>query len=552
MTTVAGTGAPSGAHESTGADVTAGLSSICQAFQATAARTPGEIALRLAEDEIEWTWGDYAARVRRAAGVLHTLGVRRGDAVAILMGNRPEHLMADMAAVHLGASPFAIYATSAPAQIEYVIRDSGARVLITEPAFDATVAAIEPLCSQLQHVVRLTPRAPELDKDEPAGFDFEATWRTVAPGDVVCLVYTSGTTGPPKGAEITHAGMLANVRGGWGSLGVPEHVSLLSFLPYAHILERFLSYYMPALFGGEATLCPDPTTMPAALARTRPTILVSPPRVFEKLRARCEAMGADPAEFVVAAGLGKLEVAAAGAAPVPVPLLEFFQAAGVPLRQGWGMTELSGLGTVTSTDPADNGTCGRPIDGVELRIADDGELLARGPVVIGGYRNLPDKTAETIDADGWLHTGDIGHIDDEGRLTIVDRKKELIINSAGKNMSPANIEAELKGAAPLIGQAVCVGNDRPYNVALLVLDPEIRTAYSNDEALRAEVERGVTAANARLSRVEQIKRYTILDNEWLPGGDELTPTMKLKRKPIEAKYQTEIDALYTSSSVARR
>jgi long-chain acyl-CoA synthetase len=226
-------------------------------------------------------------------------------------------------------------------------------------------------------------------------------------------------------------------------------------------------------------------------------------------------------------------------------LLEFFQAAGVHVRQAWGMTELSGFGTITTTDPADNGTCGRPIDGLELRIAGDGEVLARGPMVIRGYRNLPEKTAETIDSDGWLHTGDIGHIDDHGRLTIVDRKKELIISSAGKNMSPANIEAELKSASPLIGQAVCVGNGRPYNVALLVLDPEVRTGYADDDALSAEVDRGVKAANARLSRVEQIKRFTILDSEWLPGGDELTPTMKLKRTPIEAKYHVEIDALYT-------
>jgi long-chain acyl-CoA synthetase len=545
MTTAAGTGVPSGAYESTGEDVTAGLSSICQAFQATAARNPDEVALRLVEEGIAWTWGEYAGRVRRAAGVLHTLGVRRGDAVAILMGNRPEHLVADMAALHLGASPFAIYTTSAPAQMAYVIRDSGARVLICEPVFDATVAAVQPVCPQLEHVVHLTPGARELDEDAPQGFDFEASWCAVAPDDVVCLVYTSGTTGPPKGAEITHSGLLANIRGGWGILGVPERVRAVSFLPYAHILERGMSYYVPAVFGGEATFCPDPTTMPAALARTRPTVFVSPPRVFEKLRAKCEAIGADPAEFVVATGLGDLEVAGTGAAPVPIPLLEFFQAAGVHVRQAWGMTELSGFGTITTTDPADNGTCGRPIDGLELRIAGDGEVLARGPMVIRGYRNLPEKTAETIDSDGWLHTGDIGHIDHEGRLTIVDRKKELIISSAGKNMSPANIEAELKSASPLIGQAVCVGNGRPYNVALLVLDSEVRTGYADDDALSAEVDRGVKAANARLSRVEQIKRFTILDSEWLPGGDELTPTMKLKRTPIEAKYHVEIDALYT-------
>jgi long-subunit acyl-CoA synthetase (AMP-forming) len=273
-------------------------------------------------------------------------------------------------------------------------------------------------------------------------------------------------------------------------------------------------------------------------------VLLTPPRVWEKLRAKCEALGAEPAQFVCVAGLGEVEAAGTGAAPVPVPLLEFWQAAGVPLRQGWGMTELSCTGALTSTDPADNGTCGWPIDGLELRIADDGEILARGPMVIRGYRNLPDQTAEAFDPDGWLHTGDVGRIDEHGRLTIVDRKKELIINAAGKNMSPANIEAELKSASPLIGQAVCIGSDRAYNVALIVLDPEVAASYAADGARAAEVARGVAAANARLSRVEQIKRYAILDAEWLPGGDELTPTMKLRRRPIEQKYAAVIEALY--------
>jgi long-subunit acyl-CoA synthetase (AMP-forming) len=177
---------------------------------------------------------------------------------------------------------------------------------------------------------------------------------------------------------------------------------------------------------------------------------------------------------------------------------------------------------------------------------DDGEVLVRGPMVIRGYRNLPDRTAEAIDPDGWLHTGDIGRLDEQGRLTIVDRKKELIINAAGKNMSPANIEAELKSASPLIGQACCIGSDRPYNVALIVLDPEVAAGYVDGAERAAEVERGVAAANARLSRVEQVKRYTILDVEWLPGGEELTPTMKLRRRPIEQKYAPAIEALYAA------
>jgi long-subunit acyl-CoA synthetase (AMP-forming) len=529
--------------EASTGELTTRLSSVCDAFQATAARVPDEVALRLPDEGIEWTWGEYAQRVERAAATLHALGVQRGDTVAILMRNRPEQLVADMAAVHLGAAPFAIYATAAPEQIEYVIGDSGARLLIVDAVFEVTAAAVASRCPALEHVLRVSPGAPEL-MSETTPPEFEVGWRAVAPADLLCLVYTSGTTGPPKGAEITHAGLLANVRGAWGLLGVPARLSLVSFLPYAHILERIMSYYSPAVLGGSVTFCPDAATLPAVLAATCPTALVCPPRVFEKLRAKCESLGADPAEFVVAAGLGDLEAAGVGAAPVPVPLLEFFQEAGVPLRQGWGMTELSAFGSLTTTDPADNGTCGLPIEGLELRIAADGELLARGPMVIPRYRNLPEQTAETIDADGWVHTGDIGQIDEQGRLTIVDRKKELIINSAGKNMPPANIEAELKSASPLIGQAVCIGDDRPFNVALLVLDPEVSAGYPDEDARAAEVVRGVAAANARLSRVEQIKRYAVLAGEWLPGGDELTPTMKLKRKPIAAKYGEEIDALY--------
>ena len=528
-------------------DVTAGMPTVCAAFQATAARYPNRIALRLPEEAIEWSWDEYAARVRRAAATLHSLGVRAGDAVALLLENRPEHLLADLAALHLGAIPFSIYATSAPPQVEYVLRDSGAHVLITEPVFEATVAAVTPRCGGLEHVLWLTSGAPELESVESPNFDFDHSWRAVKPEDLVCLVYTSGTTGPPKGAQITHAGVLANLRGTWRTLTVPERVRAVSFLPLAHLLERYLSLYGAITLAGTVTCCPDAAALPAALAESRPTVLIAPPRMWEKLRAKCQALGIEPEAFLAVAGLGGLEVAGAGAAPVPVPLLEYFQAARVPLRQAWGMTELSCVGTITTTDPADNGTCGRPIDGLELRIAPDGEVLARGPMVIPGYRNLPEQTAEAIDKDGWLHTGDLGRIDDQGRLTIVDRKKELIINSAGKNMSPANIEAELKSATPLIGHACAIGNDRPYNVALIALDPEIAAGYPTDQARADEVARAVSAANARLSRVEQIKRYTILHTDWPPGGDELTPTMKLKRKAIEHKYAAQIDAIYAYS-----
>jgi long-chain acyl-CoA synthetase len=535
-----------------GDDPTAGLPTICAAFQATVARYPNRVALRLPEEQIEWTFDEYAARVRRGAAMLHALGVRRGETVALLLRNRPEHLVADLAVLHLGATPFSLYATCAPHQVQYIMRDSGAKVLITEAALAETVAAVEPFCPRLEHVLRLTSGGSELNGVETPHVDFDQAWRELGPDDVACLVYTSGTTGPPKGAEITHAGLLANLRGTWRSIRPPQRYRVISFLPPAHILGRLFEYYSPALLAGTVTCCPDASQLPAKLAQTRPTVLVAPPRAWEKLRAKCEALGADPRAFANGAGLGEVEAAVVGAAPVPLTLLEYWQAAGVPLRQGWGMTELSCCGALTSDDPADNGTCGRPIDGLQLRIAGDGEVLARGRMVIRGYRNLPEQTAQAIDPDGWLHTGDIGRIDERGRLTIVDRKKELIINSAGKNMSPANIEAELKSASPLIGQACCIGNDRAYNIALIVLEPEVAARYPDNTARAAEIQRGVAAANTRLSRVEQIKRFTILDTDWLPGGEELTPTMKLKRKPIEQKYAAVINALYAPAAAGER
>jgi long-subunit acyl-CoA synthetase (AMP-forming) len=260
------------------------------------------------------------------------------------------------------------------------------------------------------------------------------------------------------------------------------------------------------------------------------------------------------------AGLGfdRCELYVIGAAPAPVEMFAFFAAIGISICEVWGMSELSCVATMVPPDAPRYGTVGRPLPGVELRLADDGEVLIRGDIVMAGYRNLPERTAETIDADGWLATGDIGTVDADGYLRIVDRKKELIINAAGKNMSPANIEQHLKASSPLIGQAICIGDRRPFNVALLVLDPDASAAFARGRGLTdaspaamvrspevlAEVQAAVDRANERLSRVEQIKRYTVLPVDWPPAGDELTPTMKLRRKPIAAKYETEIAALY--------
>ena len=259
-------------------------------------------------------------------------------------------------------------------------------------------------------------------------------------------------------------------------------------------------------------------------------------------------------------GLDQAVAVNVGAAPTSRDVLEFFHALGLELGELWGLSESSGLGTVNPPGRVKLGTVGPPAPGVEIKLADDGEVLMRGDCVMTGYRNLPEKTAEALDSEGWLHTGDIGEIDEDGYLRIIDRKKELIINAAGKNMSPANIESTLKAASSHIGQVCVIGDRRAYNTALIVPDPDFSLAWAkangleassidqlvHDERLMAAVQEGVEAANARLSRVEQIKKYTLIPNDWPPGGDELTPTMKLKRKPIAKKYAAEIEAMYSS------
>jgi long-subunit acyl-CoA synthetase (AMP-forming) len=259
-------------------------------------------------------------------------------------------------------------------------------------------------------------------------------------------------------------------------------------------------------------------------------------------------------------GLDEVIAVNVGAAPTPLEVLEFFHAIGIPIGELWGMSETCGTATINPPEKIKLGTVGPPVPGVEIKLAEDGEVLVKGDLIMAGYRNMPDKTAETIDDDGWLATGDIGELDSDGYLKIVDRKKELIINAAGKNMSPANIESHLKAASPLIGQAIAIGDGRPYNVALVVLDPDFAPVWASqnghegkspeelasEESLIAAIQQGVDEANAKLSRVEQIKKFKILPTDWAPGGDELTPTMKLKRKPIAEKYTGEIEDLYAS------
>ena len=459
------------------------MPTICAAFQATAARYPNRVAVRLCGEGIEWSWDEYAVRVRRAAQTLHALGVRRGDRVALLLGERPEHLLADLAVVHLGAVPFSICGTSAPPHVEYIVRDSGARLLISEAAYQASAAAVAARCGALEHVVGITSGAPELDSVDSPAFDFEQSWRAVTPEDLVCLIYTSGTTGPPRRAEITHQSVLAGLRGTWGTLSVPATVPPVSVLPLAHVVGRFIVHYSAIALAATVTCCADAAALPAALAETRGTAFGAPRWVWQKPPCAWAALGADPKHLFATAQLGQLELARLVGATAAVALLDLFQAAAaVSSRQSRGVIEAGCAGT-THTD---DGTSGRPIDTLELTIAADRAVFAPRPIVIRGYHDLPQHLAEAIRQHCRLHTRNFGGLDNQWRLTITDRTRPLIMDTSGKDMPAANIKADPNSATPLIGQAASIGNEHPINAAPIRLDPEHVAIGEHDTARAGE------------------------------------------------------------------
>src|SRR5215208_2078607 len=526
-----------------------GARTMTEAFRLTVEDHPDRVAVRTKDDEVSLSWAQLRDRVDALAGGLAGLGVGRGDTVALMLGNRPEFHIADLAAMTLGATPFSIYQTFTPDQIAYVVGDAGARLAIVEDAYLERLQAARKDLPALERVVVVegargggTIAWDDVEGAAP-GFDPEPHWRAVEPEDVLTLIYTSGTTGPPKGVQLVHRNIMAAVLVADDVIRFPDGSKVISWLPAAHVAERNAHHYLPIVFAMTITCCPNPREIVAYLPAVKPTWFFAVPRIYEKLKAGLEGHLSSQGEQTVgwlAAARRKVEleqagepvpddVAAeaaegeeqlfaglramlgldeaisvnAGAAPTPRDVLVFFHAIGVPLAELWGMSETCGVGAVNPPERVRIGTVGPPSLGVEMRLADDGELLVRGDVVMTGYRDKPELTADAIDSDGWLHTGDIGAFDDEGYLKIVDRKKELIINAAGKNMSPANIESTLKGAGPIIGQVAVVGDRRPYNTALIVLD-----------------------------------------GDFAPGGEELTPTLKLKRKPIHEKYAAEIEAMY--------
>ena len=579
---------------------------MCEAFQRAAVIDPDGVALRTPGDTQTLTWRDYAAEVRRAAAGLAGIGVRRGDTVSLMMANRIEFYPLEVGAQHLGATSFSVYNTLPAEQLTYLFDNAGTKVVICEEQY---VDRIRASGATLDHIVCVdgapegTMSLAELYAAGSDDFDFEATWRAVQPSDVITLIYTSGTTGNPKGVEMTHTNLLFEADALGAVLDVRSDDRTTSYLPSAHIADRLMGLYNQEWYGLQVTVVSDVREIAAALADARPTVWAAVPRVWEKLKAavefavtheqdetkrqalqwalsvaakRAAALVADePLPDDVAAewaqadelvlsklreklGLDQLRWAVSGAAPIPRETLAFFVGIGIPIAEVWGMSELSCVASVSHPSQARLGSVGKLLPGLESKIADDGEFLVRGPLVMKGYRKEPDKTAEAVDADGWLHTGDILEEDADGFLRIVDRKKELIINAAGKNMSPSNIENTVKAACPMIGVMLAIGDGRPYNTALLVFDADSVGPYAerhgiadaSPEALAAhpdvlaQISAGVADGNAKLSRVEQIKRFRVLPTLWEPGGDEITLTMKLKRRPIMAKYAAQIDELY--------
>lgn len=572
------------------------------------ARERGEQpALRWREGE-QWrttTWVEHAERVARAAAGLRAIGVGAGDRVVLLLRNRPEFHVVDLAAVALRATPVSIYNSSSPEQVAYVVGHCRARVVVVEQDLHPMVEQVRDQLPHLEHVIVVGAGGDSTYDDLLAaeGVDLAEAAQAIEQDDLATVIYTSGTTGPPKGVMIDHRNVLHQVAAVdrlWDTtLPEGEHERRLSFLPMAHIAERVTTHYAALHRGCEVTTCPDLAGLGLYLGQTRPHVVFGPPRVWEKLKAGIEAavgaqgeqagqrfaFGLDVGRQVAAkraadeplpddlaqlwaavdekfvgvrglVGLDAAQFAVTGAAPIPIEVIEFFRGLGVPFCEVYGMSENTGAMTL-DVHRVKPGTVGRPLPGVEVRIAEDGEVLCRGEIVFRGYLGDPERTRETLGDDGWLRTGDIGVLDEEGYLRIVDRKKELIITAGGKNISPANIEAALK-TIPLVGQACVIGDGRPYLSALLTLDPDAAPAWAArhgkqgmdlvalaaDEDVRAAVAAQLEAVNARFSQVERVKRFALLSEEWLPDTEVLTPTMKLKRRGVHGQYADVIAGLY--------
>lgn len=576
-------------------------------------RLPG-ISWQSADPDGDWTtfsWAEIDEHTRNLAAGYGALGVGRGDRVLLMMSNRPEHWLSDLALVRLGAVPVSVYGTAAPEQITHIAHNCRARLAVVEGA--AQVAVWEPLLADadtpLERLVVAEAGAEESHFPyaallrEPGPERFAKELDAARPEDPLTVVYTSGTSGEPKGVVLTHRQVMSNALALDAVVELPPHVEHICYLPFAHIAERMLGIYLPCHRASHVYLCADPAGVAAVVRKVRPAQFFGVPRIWEKLSATVggllslmpaeqravidqafeiarEHVGyrergeTPPAELeeryarvrqdmllpmLAAGGLDRVTWSASASAPMSVGVVNFWAGFGIVIMDAWGLTETTGVATSNSPRAGFRlGSVGRPVESVEVRLAEDGEILVRGSSVFSGYLQPDGSVRSALDADGWLATGDIGRMDEDGYLWLTDRKKEMIITSTGKNVSPALVENALK-EHPLIGQAMVHGDNRSYLVALLVLDAEAAPAWAaangveakggpaglaEHPAVRAEVDRAVAAANSRLNRTEQVKRYELLAEEWGPATGELTPSLKMRRRVIRDKYGDSLSGLY--------
>ncbi|WP_394618870.1 AMP-dependent synthetase/ligase [Lentzea sp. JNUCC 0626] len=563
----------------------------------------------IGEDPHTLTWSGLRTEVAVLTRGLAAVGLGRGNRMLIAMSKRPEHWIVDLAAVHLGALPCSTYDTLSTEQIRFVARHSAATVLVLEGA--EQMRRWQPVLDDLPHlrsIVVLDPDvAPSGDirfvsyadlrgAEDPA---FETLTDEVTPHQPLAVVYTSGTTGEPKGVVLSHHNVIYESLMQDHLVPLTEHPRSVAYLPMAHIAERVLGIYMPICNAGHVTICADPTQLLASLQAVRPHGFFGVPRVWEKLaaglRAKLATLTGEQAAAVALArdtslevfhlrsagkevpaglaarqgqldaqvlrpiraaiGLGECGRAFSGAAPIPTAVLEFLAGVGIPVYEVWGLSETTGAATVSTPEVFALGAVGRPGPGIEVRVADDGELFVRGPVVCQGYLRADGGVDPATDADGWFPTGDVGVVDDRGVVAITDRKKELIITDGGKNVAPTKIESLLR-AHPLIAYAVAIGDRRPYLTALIVLDEEAAPLWARargldpaDLAAHPEVLDAIGAAvaeaNEVLSRAEQVKEFRVLSVPWTAESGELTPKLSLRRKAIDSLHAASIESMYT-------
>ena len=565
------------------------------------------------------SWASYRQRVREVAAGLRSLGIEGGDFVAIMAGNRPEHVIADLGAVYAGAVPVSFYNTLAEPQIRYIADHCSARVAVVEDTgYLDRWNEIRADLPGLRHVVVMD--LPEEGSGEgvlswddlvargKGALDEEAdlvdrSSAAVSQTDLATLIYTSGTTGTPKAVMISHRNVLWTLECISRTFDLPEHVRLISYLPLAHIGERMASHYSGLWYAGSVRYVPDISQVAGAVQETRPEVFFAVPRVWEKFHAglmaklgenpnprkRALALGAvalasqaqkirqaggrpglgdrtklglfDHLVFSkIRAGLGldELKLAISAAAPISPDLLMFFRGVGIPVYELYGMTESSGPGTSNRPGVDRIGSVGCAMPGVEIDTAADGEILIRGGLVTMGYYKDRQGTAEAYDDDGWLHTGDLGRLDDDGFLTIIGRKKEIIITAGGKNVAPARLENLINKHA-LVSQACVVGDGRRYLTLLVALDPDMAPGWAESKGVEydtfedfsrapqvlEEVQRIVESANGEVGRVEQARKWFVAPDAWSPETGELTPSLKMKRRVVLERYSVAIEELYT-------